>query len=88
MTVGDSSTYEEKSLLSQIEDATGLQNGELEQAINDKRPRLHGRTLTYALAFVAGTGFTLFGCAKSIRYPDQTQPYCVPAMIKELCQPS
>lgn len=25
-------------------------------------PRLRGRTLTAALAFVAGTGFTLFGC--------------------------
>lgn len=28
-------------------------------------PRLRGRTLTAALAFVAGTGFTLFGCAPS-----------------------
>ena len=26
-------------------------------------PRLRGRALTAALAFVAGTGFTLFGCA-------------------------
>ena len=25
-------------------------------------PSLRGRTLTAALAFVAGTGFTLFGC--------------------------
>ncbi|KAL5535988.1 hypothetical protein ACEPAF_4082 [Sanghuangporus sanghuang] len=61
MTVDFSNAYEEKDLLSQIEDATGLQNGELEQATNDNRPRLRGRTLTYSLAFVAGTGFTLFG---------------------------
>ncbi|OCB89042.1 general substrate transporter [Sanghuangporus baumii] len=61
MTVDFSNAYEEKDLLSQIEDATGLQNGELEQATNDNRPRLRGRTLTYTLAFVAGTGFTLFG---------------------------
>ncbi|KAL5494751.1 hypothetical protein ACEPAI_212 [Sanghuangporus weigelae] len=61
MTINEGNPYEEKSLLSQIEDATGLQNGELEQATNDNRPRLRGRTLTYTLAFVAGTGFTLFG---------------------------
>lgn len=53
--------YDEKSSFSQIEDMIGLHDGELEQAIKDNRPRLHGRTLTYALAFVGGTGFTLFG---------------------------
>ncbi|KAL5519459.1 hypothetical protein ACEPAH_1142 [Sanghuangporus vaninii] len=61
MTVDNGNTYEEKDLLSQIEDATGLQKGELEQATNENRPRLRGRTLSYTLAFVAGTGFTLFG---------------------------
>ena len=29
-------------------------------------PALRGRKLTAALAFVAGTGFTLFGCVHSI----------------------
>lgn len=32
-----------------------------EAQLRDLAPRLRGRTLTAALAFVAGTGFTLFG---------------------------
>ncbi|KAH8106089.1 general substrate transporter [Cristinia sonorae] len=34
---------------------------EYESQLRDAAPRLHGRKLTTALAFVAGTGFTLFG---------------------------
>ena len=57
----ESVTYEEASPFNRIEDATGLRYAELEQTINDNMPKLRGRTLNYALAFVAGTGFTLFG---------------------------
>lgn len=32
-----------------------------ENEIHAAKPRLRGRKLTAALAFVAGTGFTLFG---------------------------
>lgn len=59
--VDDGVNYDERSPTIQIEDMIGLHDGELEQAVNEKRPRLQGRTLTYALAFVAGTAFTLFG---------------------------
>ena len=59
--IEESATYEEASSLNRIEDVTGLRDAELERAINDSMPKLCGRTLNYALAFVAGTGFTLFG---------------------------
>ncbi|KLO19831.1 general substrate transporter [Schizopora paradoxa] len=45
----------------QIEDITGLQQDRLAQEVENSKPRLHGRLLTFMLAFVAGTGFTLFG---------------------------
>ena len=35
---------------------------EYEAKIRANAPLLRGRKLTAALAFVAGTGFTLFGC--------------------------
>ena len=57
----DNNNYDNKSSFHYIEDVIGLHGRELERAVDEKRPRLHGRTLTYALAFVAGTGFTLFG---------------------------
>lgn len=42
----------------------------LENDIREAAPLLHGRTLTAALAFVAGTGFTLFGCVALPYYHD------------------
>ncbi len=45
----------------QIEDITGLPSDQLAQEIESKKPRLQGRLLSFMLAFVAGTGFTLFG---------------------------
>lgn len=59
--VDDTGSFDEKGSLSRIEDITGLRNGELQREVANSQPRLRGRTLTYALAFVAGTGFTLFG---------------------------
>lgn len=59
--VDDSGSFDEKGSLSRIEDVTGLRDGELQREVANCQPRLRGRTLTYALAFVAGTGFTLFG---------------------------
>ena len=38
-----------------------LSDSALEEEIERKYPRLSGRTLTAVLAFVAGSGFTLFG---------------------------
>lgn len=60
-TMDDTGTFEEKGSLGHIEDVIGMHGGQLEREVNDNRPRLRGKTLTYALAFVAGTGFTLFG---------------------------
>ena len=40
---------------------TGLNHEQLQAEVYQSRPRLKGKTLTFALAFVAGTGFTLFG---------------------------
>lgn len=42
---------------------------EYDEQIRNAAPMLQGRRLTAALAFVAGTGFTLFGSGRSlIRY--------------------
>jgi len=52
---------EKKMADKHIEDVIGLSSDELAQEIESKKPRLHGRFLSFMLAFVAGTGFTLFG---------------------------
>ena len=52
---------EEKPLAGQIEDTAGISRVNLDAEVSENAPRLHGRVLTFALAFVAGTGFTLFG---------------------------
>lgn len=60
--VDDNALFDDdKASLSRIEDVTGLRDGQLREEVAANQPRLRGRTLTYALAFVAGTGFTLFG---------------------------
>lgn len=68
----------------QIEDITGLSSGQLAQEVENSKPRLHGRLLTFMLAFVAGTGFTLFGYVNT----DANAPaayHCREDMTKELC---
>jgi len=51
----------EKAVQQTFEDNTGESFDQLERDVAANKPRLQGRTLTAALAFVAGTGFTLFG---------------------------
>ncbi|KAH8118587.1 general substrate transporter [Phellopilus nigrolimitatus] len=60
-TIDDNGTFDGKPTLNHIEDATGLRDGDLEKEVAQNAPRLRGKKLTYSLAFVAGTGFTLFG---------------------------
>ncbi|KAI5119895.1 hypothetical protein M0805_003699 [Coniferiporia weirii] len=61
MAIDDKRNMDEKGSLTHLEDVTGLHGGQLSRDVEDNQPRLKGKTLTYALAFVAGTGFTLFG---------------------------
>lgn len=55
---------------SQTEKQTDVEVGvpsdvsEYEDQLREAAPKLRGRQLTAALAFVAGTGFTLFGCVE------------------------
>ena len=51
----------EKVEVQHLEVLTGLSHEQLQTEVYQSRPRLKGKTLTFALAFVAGTGFTLFG---------------------------
>lgn len=44
----------------------GVTDAVYEAEVQAAAPQLHGRKLTAALAFVAGTGFTLFGYVLSI----------------------
>jgi len=48
---------------------------------------LRGKQLTAALAFVAGTGFTLFGCCFICYYRIIMTDHVVTAMTKVSCQP-
>ena len=57
------SQTEKRDAARQIEDIIGLSSDRLAQEVESSKPRLHGRLLTFMLAFVAGTGFTLFGYA-------------------------
>ena len=59
--------FDEKGSLSRIEDVTGLRDDELQRGVANGQPRLRGRTLTYALTFIAGTGFALFGFVSILR---------------------
>ncbi|THH12256.1 hypothetical protein EW145_g156 [Phellinidium pouzarii] len=59
--LNETAAIDEKGSLTHLENATGLHDGDLNRAVEENKPRLRGKTLTYALAFVAGTGFTLFG---------------------------
>ena len=51
----------EKVEVQHLEVLTGLSHEKLQAEVYQSRPRLKGKILTFALAFVAGTGFTLFG---------------------------
>lgn len=42
--------------------ASSYNTSEYEDQLRAAAPKLRGRKLSAALAFVAGTGFTLFGC--------------------------
>ncbi|KAH8111654.1 general substrate transporter [Phellopilus nigrolimitatus] len=59
--IDDNVIGEEKMSLKHLENITGLHDNQLEREVEEHKPRLKGKTLTYMLAFVAGTGFTLFG---------------------------
>ena len=60
-TADDNVTMDDKRSLRHIENLTGMTESELDQKVDEYRPRFRGRSLTFALAFIAGTGFTLFG---------------------------
>ncbi|KAL5521975.1 hypothetical protein ACEPAF_1831 [Sanghuangporus sanghuang] len=60
-TVDDNVTIDDKRSLKHIENLTGMSESELDQKVEEYRPHFRGKTLTFALAFIAGTGFTLFG---------------------------
>lgn len=47
--------------LSYLATLTNVPEDQLIREVRDNKPKLSGKVLTYALAFVAGTGFTLFG---------------------------
>lgn len=60
--IDDSRTAQsEKAEIQHLELLTGLSHDHLQSEVNESKPRLKGKTLSFALAFVAGTGFTLFG---------------------------
>ena len=59
--VDEGGVFDGKCDLKHLESLTGIPEGRLEQEVAENRPKLSGNVLTYALAFVAGTGFTLFG---------------------------
>lgn len=48
------------------EEITPANTSEYEDAVRAAAPQLRGHKLTAALAFVAGTGFTLFGCVTDL----------------------
>lgn len=67
---------EEKSGLREIEDVTRTaQKSRLDAEVLENAPRLRGKVLTFALACVAGTGFTLFGCEIIYFYPKPKLKY-------------
>ena len=49
--------------LSYLATLTNVPEDQLIREVRDNKPKLSGKVLKYALAFVAGTGFTLFGYA-------------------------
>lgn len=59
--VDENGTIDDKCSLRHLENLTGMSESELDQQVEKNLPRMRGKVLTYALAFVAGTGFTLFG---------------------------
>ena len=60
-TIDDNGTIDEKCSLRHLENLTGISETQIDQQVEENMPHMRGKLLTYALAFVAGTGFTLFG---------------------------
>lgn len=60
-TADETGTIDEKASLRHIEHLTGVSASQLDREVDGHAPHLRGRTLAFCLAFVAGTGFTLFG---------------------------
>lgn len=52
---------EKGAITKHLEDTIGVPSEDLYRDVAELKPRLHGKMLTFTLAFVAGTGFTLFG---------------------------
>ena len=65
-TADETGTIDEKASLKHIEHLTGVPEAQLDREVGDYAPRIRGRFLTFSLAFVAGTGFTLFGYVHSV----------------------
>ena len=57
----ETATVDEKATLKHIEHLTGIPGAQIDREVDDYAPRIRGRFLAFCLAFVAGTGFTLFG---------------------------
>ena len=60
-TIDDSANNDDKRSLRHLDNITGLSETQLNQEVEASFPKMKGKLLTYFLAFVAGTGFTLFG---------------------------
>jgi len=50
----------------QLRSSPDFESEEFKQQVESHKLSLCGRKLTWAIAFVTGTGFTLFGCASMI----------------------
>lgn len=60
-TVDEAATIDEKASLKHIEHLTGIPGDQIDREVDGHAPNLRGKMLSFCLAFVAGTGFTLFG---------------------------
>lgn len=65
----ETGTIAEKASLRHIERLTGIPGDQIDREVDDYAPRMRGRMLAFVLAFVAGTGFTLFGYVCSFFLP-------------------
>lgn len=72
---------------SQTDNKVELFSDTSEADVRANAPRLHGRTLTAALTFVAGTGFKLFGFVFNLAQLVAILKEYRLAMIKASCLP-
>ena len=79
----ESGTSAEKHDLHHLENLTGIPEDRLTEEVSENKPTLSGKILTYALAFVAGTGFTLFGSVS--RCLEESSKFLLIVTTRVLC---